>query len=145
MRNHLSSNIEDYLETIVILSNENKAVRVKDISKKLEVSMPSVHSALHVLKEQKLINHEKYGYVELTKKGKMLGEKIYEVHKKLTEFLNKVLNIDTKIAELDACRLEHGVSPQTIERLILFLEFLNTNQNSKLISEFIKFIKKKKK
>ena len=69
MGNKLSSNIEDYLEVIATLGSRNKIVRVKDISQEMGVSMPSVHSALHVLKDEGLINHEKYGYVELTKKN----------------------------------------------------------------------------
>ncbi|MCM8786541.1 MAG: metal-dependent transcriptional regulator [Candidatus Omnitrophica bacterium] len=148
MKGQLSSNIEDYLETIVILSNQNKAVRVKDIAKKMDVTMPSVHSALCILKAQKLINHQKYGYVELTEKGQIIGSKIYRVHKKLTEFLTEVLNIDDKVAEKDACELEHCISSKTLEKLVAFLEFLKVHQSSKnqnLICGFVKFLEKKRK
>lgn len=146
MENQLSPNIEDYLETIVMLSNENKAVRVKDIARKMEVSMPSVHSALCVLKNQKLINHERYGYVELTEKGEIIGNKIYSTHKKLTEFLTKVLNIENTIAETDACKLEHIISSQTLRKLIAFLEFLEMyrgSRNKDLISKFVQFMKRR--
>jgi len=145
MKTQLTSNIEDYLEAIVMLSNENKTVRVKDISKKMNVSMPSVHSALHTLKDQKLINHEKYGYVELTEKGEIVGNKIYEIHKKLTEFLTEILNIEYKIAEIDACKIEHCISSSTLEKLVAFLEFLKTDSAYRnLLKNFTCFFKRLK-
>lgn len=146
MKEQLSSNIEDYLETIVMLKHKSKVVRVKDIAKKMRVTMPSVHSALCTLKNQKLVNHEKYGYVELTEKGEILGNKIYDIHKRLTDFFVNVLNIDPVTAETDACKLEHGISCQTLERLTTFIEFLKyyqTRKKDNLIKKFFKFQKEK--
>ena len=51
-QNPLTSNMEDYIETISILSRHNKVVRVKDIAKKLGIKMPSVTAALIKLKEK---------------------------------------------------------------------------------------------
>ncbi len=122
----LSSNIEDYLEMIIMLNNENKVVRVKDISKKMGVIMPSVHFALHVLSKKGLINHENYGYIELTEKGRRVGEEIYDSHNILVKFLFRVLNVGHKTAEKDACRIEHDISTETLKRLIAFVKFVET-------------------
>jgi len=122
----LSSNIEDYLETIIMLHRKNKVVRTGDISRKMGVSMPSVCSAVKVLSEKGLVNHEKYGYIEPTKEGKISGGKIYDSHKILIRFLKEILNTDARTAEEDACRIEHGISGNTVKRLIAFVKFVET-------------------
>ncbi len=62
----LSANMEDYMETISLLSSRNRVVRVKDIAKTLKITMPSVTAALNKLREKDLIYYEKYGFIELT-------------------------------------------------------------------------------
>jgi len=122
----LSSNIEDYLETIIMLHRKNRVVRTRDISRKMGVTMPSVCAAVKVLAEKGLVNHEKYGYIDLTKKGKISGRKIYHSHKILIRFLREILNTDARTAEEDACRIEHGISGNTVKRLIAFVKFVET-------------------
>jgi len=117
----LSSSSEDYIETIFLLDSEGKVVRVKDIGEKLGVSLPSVNQALSVLKKKKLIEHEKYGYVELTEKGRKVGEQIYNRHKILLKFLTQILEVPEKVAEEEACRIEHYIGSQTQERLKNFI------------------------
>ena len=39
----------------------------------------------------------------------------------LADFLTRILSVDVEIAELDACRIEHAVSPQTMNKLKAFL------------------------
>jgi len=122
----LTSNIEDYLETVIMLDRKDRVVRVRDISHKMGVSMPSVCRALKVLSKKGLISHEKYGYIQLTRKGEILGEKIYNSHKILIKFLKGILNTDAKTAERDACKIEHGISGSTIRKLIAFVKFIET-------------------
>lgn len=127
----LSSNIEDYLEGVVILDNKNRVVRIRDISRKMGVSMPSVNKAMKILSKDGLVNHEKYGYVELTRRGRTVGNKIYGSHRTLIEFLTKILNVSPEIAEKDACKMEHTISRNTLRKLIAFVEFAETYPNSK--------------
>lgn len=122
----LTSHIEDYLETIIMLQKKKRVVRVRDISRKMGLSMPSVCAAIKVLSQKRLVNHEKYGYVELTRQGENLGERIYDSHKILIKFLKKILNTDLKTAESDACKIEHGISANTVRRLIAFVKFVET-------------------
>jgi DtxR family Mn-dependent transcriptional regulator len=125
-RKRLSTSLEDYLEAIYVLEQKNSVVRVKDISKMLKVSMPSVHQALHILMESDLIEHEKYGYVELTVKGRSTGKEIYNRHMMLLRFLNEILNIPLKTAKDDACRIEHSISQETLNKLVSFIDFVDT-------------------
>ena len=48
----LGESLEDYLETLLILDNENGKIRCVDVAKKMDVSKPSVNKAMNVLKEK---------------------------------------------------------------------------------------------
>jgi DtxR family Mn-dependent transcriptional regulator len=70
----LSENLEDYLETILVLQNENTVARVKDIAEKLGVLSGTVTSALRTLSDKKLINYKPYSFITLTNEGKTLAD-----------------------------------------------------------------------
>jgi Mn-dependent DtxR family transcriptional regulator len=101
----LSPSLEDYLEEAYRFSQLSTEVRVTDISKKLNVSMPSVTKALGRLKEKQYIIYEPYGEIILTDKGKKLGSFLVERNELLQEFLKLICaNCDTA-AEAEA--MEH--------------------------------------
>lgn len=116
--------MEDYLEAIAMLPKEGEVARVKQISQALGVKMPSVTSALRKLSGEGLIKHERYGDVKLTPEGKLIAEDVIRRHETLRRFLAEILNVDAKIAAEDACKMEHVISPTTLERLAKFLEFV---------------------
>jgi len=116
--------MEDYLETISFLKEKNNVARVRDISSSLNVKASSVTSALASLSKNKLVIHERYGYVQLTPEGERLAKIVVKKHKILIEFLTKILDISPKIATEDACKMEHFISPQTFEKLTKFMEFI---------------------
>ncbi len=122
----LTAGMEDYLETIVNLSEKKKVVRVRDIAEKMSIKMPSVTEALGNLAKNGLVNHEKYEYVELTSEGSKLARKVRSYHNILFDFLTGVLNIDSQTADKDACEMEHVVSPSTLKKLLSFVEFVRT-------------------
>lgn len=115
MGSKLTSNMEDYLETIFMLEVEKGNVRVKDISHKMGITMPSVSGALKKLREQGMVQHSKYEVIALTPAGARTAEKIYRRHQVIREFLNTVLGVNNNLAEQDACHMEHIISPETIE------------------------------
>jgi DtxR family Mn-dependent transcriptional regulator len=122
----LSSTMEDYLETIFNLEKVVKAVRVKDIAGKMKVKLPTVTSMLNTLGQRGLVNHEKYEYVELTREGESVAKDVYRRHVVFRDFLKGILKIDSKTAEEDACKMEHAISPLTLERFVKFMEFIET-------------------
>ena len=123
----LSSNMEDYLETIAFLKKDKGVVRVKDVSRLMNVKTPSVTGALSILSKDKLVVHERYGYVELTPKGRKIALRVQERHDMFIKFFTEILSIDPQIAAEDACRMEHSISPQTFERLTKFIKFIETS------------------
>lgn len=118
----LSSAMEDYLEVILDLSEKAGVVRVTDIAAKLNIAKASVTQAINGLKELGLVAQDRYGPVELTRTGKELAIKVRHRHRTLRKFLVEVLGVEPKIAEKDACLMEHVVSPQTMEKLVEYLK-----------------------
>ena len=121
-----SASMEDYLEAIALLSEGNKAVRVTEISQALGVKKPSVTSALTKLAQEGLIEHERYGHAKLTARGDRIAQDVFHRHETLRHFLTEILKVDSKIAAKDACKMEHAISPVTMERLAKFVEFVLT-------------------
>ena len=121
-----TASMEDYLEAIAELSEEETSVRVTQISKRLGVRKPSVTAALQRLSEDGLVKHRRYGLVELTREGRRIAEEVMRRHEVLFRFLSEVLDIDREIAQEDACRMEHSLSPASLERLAKFVEFVLT-------------------
>ena len=122
MTEKLTPNMEDYLEAIYIIRNKTGTVRVKDIARMLEVTMPSVSYAIKNLEKQGLVCHSRYDLVDLTAKGTTDAKELYKRHLTIKDFLLHVLGLDAEIAEKDACGMEHCISPETLERLTQFLE-----------------------
>ncbi len=116
--------MEDYLEAIAVLRGEEKVARVNGMSRRLGVTMPSVTSALKKLSDRGLVIHEKYGYVSLTDEGNKLAQDVLRRHRALARFFCEALGVDKRTGEEDACRIEHVISPVSMDRLTKFLEFM---------------------
>lgn len=120
----LTSQLEDYLETIARLLQQQAVARATDIAVQMGVTRASVTSALRSLAEKGLINYQPYSQVTLTPQGSGLAAKIISRHQTLSAFLQEVLRVPPSQAEADACRAEHVLSPEVIERMGRFLGFL---------------------
>jgi len=117
----VSRNMEDYLETIHILEVERGVVRVKDIADRMRISRASVSGAVNHLEKQGLVSHRRYDLVRLTESGVGLAAGVYERHRTIRHFLSHVLGLNETVAEQDACRIEHSISPETFRSMKRFL------------------------
>ena len=124
MSETLSASLEDYLEVIYSLVQKNSVARSRDNARQMEVTGASVTGALRTLAEKKLVNYAPYELVTLTEEGKRFAEKVVGRHRALKEFFSTVLGLSDKVAGENACRIEHAVSEDLMERLILFAEFI---------------------
>lgn len=122
----LTESIQSYLEVILELESTCKVARAKDIAERLGVQRGSVTGALRSLEEKGLIHYQPYSYITLTDAGRNIAQEIAHRHAVLEDFLLNVLQIDARTAEATACRMEHVIDRQTIERLIRFIEYVNT-------------------
>ena len=116
----MTKSLEDYLEEIHVLIRETGAARVRDVANGLNVKMPSVVKALAELKKLGLVRQKPYGNIELTEKGGRVASFVLGRHVVLKAFLQK-LGVSERIAEKDACLMEHILSAETMERVQEFL------------------------
>ena len=138
-----TASMEDYLEAIAFVGGEERKARVGDISKQLGVRMSSVNSALKKLAGEGLVEHERYGQVNLTPEGVKIAQDVVVRHEMLKTFLSEILGIDPEIAEDDGCKIEHSLSPQTRDRLSKFIEFVLASPGGKpeWLKHFVYFVK----
>ena len=113
---HLQESGEMYLETIYILSRENKNVRAVDVSEHMGYSKPSVSRAVGILKKAGYLTTDKNGYLILTDIGIEAAEKTYERHNTLKK-LFMGLGVSEETASEDACKVEHVISDETFEAI----------------------------
>ncbi|NLG03363.1 MAG: metal-dependent transcriptional regulator [Clostridia bacterium] len=113
--------VEDYLETILILSDRLQDVRSIDIATELSYSKPSVSVAMKNLRANGYITVTQEGFIKLTASGKELAEQTYERHTTISSLLIK-LGVDEETALADACRIEHDISPQTFDAIKKYMQ-----------------------
>lgn len=113
---------EDYLETILMLEEKNGYVRSVDVAAALGFSKPSISRAMALLKEQNYITMDKDHLIHLTQAGRLRASQVYSRHKALTRYFVEVLGVDPKVAEEDACNIEHVISQETMDKLIAHME-----------------------
>ena len=145
-RSGVTSNMEDYLETTYELSQETQAleVRVTDIARRLRVSRPSVVGMIKHLVLHGLVKHSRYGKVRLTPEGVKIAKEMLHRHRVLRRFLEEVLGLDAEISEVDACRMEHSLSQNTIDRFVAYEEFRESGGKLEPGESFRKFLRERK-
>ncbi len=113
--------VEDYLETILILSSKLSYVRSIDVVNEMGYSKPSVSVAMKKLRRDNLIEMDENSYIYLTNKGKIIAENIYERHNILTKALI-IIGVSEEVAKKDACRMEHDISEETFIKIKELIE-----------------------
>ena len=104
--------VENYLETILILSHKQPDVHAIDICSYLGYSRPTVSIVLKKMKDDGLVNVDQDNHITLTESGKEIAEMIYERHELLSEFF-AYIGVERDTAAEDACKVEHDISEQT--------------------------------
>jgi len=120
----LSASLEDYLEAIYLISRKKGAARSKEIMKHLTVKGSSVTEALQLLADKKLVNYAPYETITLTSSGETVALKVLLRHETLRDFFVEVLDIDAKLADEGACKTEHIISADIIERMIKYTTYI---------------------
>jgi DtxR family Mn-dependent transcriptional regulator len=118
----LSTTHEMYLKVLYRLQQENDIGRVRDMAKGLGVTPSTVSTVLKKLELGGLVAHDRYGIVKLTPAGTRVAQCIVRRFEIIRAFLVDVLGLDVEPASIDACTMEHAVSPATVNRLDLFVQ-----------------------
>lgn len=113
---HLQESGEMYLETLLILTENNPHVRSIDVCEHMGFSKPSVSRAIGLLKNGGYVNVDADGYLSLTELGREVAMKMYDRHRLLTDLLMK-LGVSEQTAVADACKIEHHISDESFEAI----------------------------
>jgi DtxR family Mn-dependent transcriptional regulator len=114
--------IEEYIETICVLEQRNGRAQTGMIAAHMGVKPPSITEMLQKLEREGLIHYESYNGAILTSSGKKMARELMQKHRIIADLL-ETLGIDREVAEVDACQIEHHVSPETLKTLEQFVEF----------------------
>ena len=117
----ISKSQEEYLKTIYIIQKQAKQPRVTNIAEKMNCTKASVNKSLKILTEQKLINYEPYGKIELTEEGIQLAKKSLEANDIVYLFLKEILGEEKNIAEEEAKEIKMAMKDTTLNKLAKYV------------------------
>ena len=126
----LSSGLEDYLEEIYIAHLNETPLKGAELARKMNISRASVSEALAKLVSKELINYNSYEAISLTRKGLEDAKKVYAKHRILKNFFEEVLEISAEEASENACKIEHIISQNVLDKMIKFTDFYNKNKDT---------------
>lgn len=112
----IQQSAENYLETILMLTNKNGSVRSIDIANELGYSKPSVSVAMKNLRENGYIDVMGDGSIILLPPGKEIAQKLFIRHTILSECLIR-LGVSKETATEDACKIEHIISEESFNAI----------------------------
>ena len=112
----VSEAIENYLETIYILSQQQNEVHAIDICSYLSYSRPTVSIILRQMRENSLVTVNEDNHIFLTEEGLKIAMHMFERHELLTNML-VMLGVSRETAMHDACKIEHDLSDETFEAI----------------------------
>ena len=112
----VSEAVQNYLETIYILSLRQNEVHAVDICNELSYSRPTVSIVLRQMRENGLVTVDDLNHIHLTDEGMRIATSLYERHTVITE-LFMALGVRRENAVEDACKIEHDLSEETFAAL----------------------------
>ena len=112
----VSEAIQNYLETIYILSLKQNEVHAVDICNHLSYSRPTVSIVLRQMRENGLVTVDDLNHIHLTEEGLRIATSLYERHTVISE-LFMALGVSRENALEDACKIEHDLSEETFAAL----------------------------
>ncbi len=115
----ISQAVQDYLKSIYKLQhlNPDDSVSTTDIAKDLDVSGASVTGMIKRLDTMGMVDYSSYKGVKLTEKGEKVALEIIRFHRLIETYLKEMLGFPLDKIHDEACRLEHHISEEFIDRI----------------------------
>ncbi len=125
----LTPSMEDYMEMIYRVCMDNSYVRMNQLAEKLNVRTSSSTKIVQKLNALNLVHYEKYGLIELSDKGRILGEFLYHRHQVIEKFLELIGSHNNVLKDTEL--IEHYVRPELLQNLEYFNAFMEENKDIK--------------
>lgn len=114
--------VEDYMKAIYHL-RENGVVRGAYIARDLGVTKPTVSVSLKEMEEAGYLKILPNRTVELTPKGEGIAQQVVARNQIIYGLLTD-LGVNKDVAFEDACKIEHGISDESLRALINLRSYL---------------------
>lgn len=109
---------EDYLEAILVFTARQKSPpSAQEIADVLSLQKPDTDIHVQELVTLGDITLRPDGLIDLTPAGRAIGQQTIKKHETLQCFLTEILGMDSSLASDEACKIEHMISDETIDRL----------------------------
>lgn len=119
-----------YIKAVYELSfGSDHGTRVCDIAEKMAISKASVSLAMKKLSKQGLVRRDAERHVYLTKDGKHVAVRILDKYELIWQFLVEILDVDSEVANHDACAMEHVISVDTLCALCRYISRSDNKNN----------------
>lgn len=137
--NELTHSMAHYLMGVRDLIAEQGYARTVDVSRKLNIARSSASIGLHALVDKGFLTEDANKFLSLTAIGQQLADAIIGKKIILKRFFEDILHVPEEQAEVDACKIEHLISVETVSRFLCLFKFLESNkQGKKLMESFSK-------
>ncbi|MBT1248554.1 MULTISPECIES: metal-dependent transcriptional regulator [unclassified Thermosipho (in: thermotogales)] len=140
----LTPALENYLVTIYKLSKEKGVTRISEVAKIKNVSYPSVTTAVKKLVNLGYVEHERYGFIRLTNKGRRIAITIYNGELRVKYFFMYVIGFSESRAQQVAELMIYGLDNETRKQLRRFYAIMIDFDETKA-EILIKFLKEQRK
>lgn len=114
---------ENYLKALLNLCNADDEVSINDLSKRLNIKMPSVNSMMKRFAEKELVTYESYKPVKISAKGKKEASMIIRKHRLTEMFLVEKMDFNWEQVHEIAEQIEHIQSPLFFEKMDALLGY----------------------
>lgn len=126
---------ENYLKAMYHLSPGSGEVSVNELSKLLEIKMPTVNSMMKKLASKKLVHYESYKPLRLTEKGRKEAALIVRKHRLTEMFLVEKMGFSWEQVHAIAEQVEHVQSPGFFEKMDELLNYPRTDPHGSPIPD----------
>lgn len=120
--NDISHSAAHHLLAVMELRKSRGYARVTDVARFLNITTGSASTNLKSIKSRGLIEEDENRLLTLTTKGEALAHAVLLRKELLRKFLIDVLHVTPEQAEIDSCKTEHLISPETTKKLHEFID-----------------------
>jgi DtxR family transcriptional regulator, Mn-dependent transcriptional regulator len=146
----ISQTEENYLKALWNITSNKGEASVNELSKQLDIKMPTVNSMMKRLAEKGLVIYESYKPLKLTEKGKKQAALIIRKHRLTEMYLVEKMGFGWEQVHDIAEQIEHIQSPDFFEKMDELLGFPKVDphgspipdKNGKIeVEQYIRYIK----
>jgi len=113
----LTQSMENYLKAIFEIQERADRATTSSIAERMELAAPSVTAMVKKLAELRLVAHEPYQGVRLTRAGEMAAAEVVRHHRLIEKYLAEALGVPWDRVHEEAEKLEHVISEDLEDRI----------------------------